>query len=95
MAPNGNGTASLPFQDPAIMAMGSGPPPPIGQQLFNSAVPLPVQLGAPNGAPNGFGAGPNSFGNGKLNPTSRTSSTTRAHLTETSFAGAARHGPDR
>ena len=67
MAPNGNGTASLPFQDPAIMAMGSGPPPPIGQQLFNSAVPLPVQLGAPNGAPNGFGAGPNSFGNGILN----------------------------
>ena len=68
------------------MAMGSGPPPPIGQQLFNSAVPLPVQLGAPNGAPNGIGAGPNSFGNGKFNPTSRTSSTTRAHLTETTFA---------
>ena len=89
MAPtmnNGNGMASLPFQDPAIMAMGSGPPPPIGQQLFNSAVPLPVQLGSPNGAPNGIGAGPNSFGNGKVNPTSRTSSTTRAHLTETTFA---------
>jgi len=83
---NGNGMASLPFQDPAIMAMGSGPPPPIGQQLFNSAVPLPVQLGSPNGAPNGIGAGPNSFGNGKGNPTSRTSSTTRAHLTETTFA---------
>ena len=31
-------------------------------------------------------AGPNSSGNGKANPTSRTSSTTRAHLTETSFA---------
>merc|ERR1719149_425770 len=64
MAPtmnNGNGMASLPFQDPAIMAMGSGPPPPIGQQLFNSAVPLPVQLGSPNGAPNGIGAGPNSL----------------------------------
>ena len=32
------------------------------------------------------GAGPNSSGNGKANPTSRTSSTTRAHLTETTFA---------
>ena len=31
-------------------------------------------------------AGPNSSGNGKANPTSRTSSTTRAHLTETTFA---------
>ena len=29
MAPKGNGTASLPFQEPAIMAMGSAPPPPI------------------------------------------------------------------
>ena len=47
MAPtanNGNGMASLPFQDPAIMAVGSGPPPPVGQQLFGSAVPLPVPL---------------------------------------------------
>ena len=90
MAPtanNGNGmVASLPFQDPAIMAVGSGPPPPVGQQLFGSAVPLPVPLGSSNGAPNGLGAGPNSFGNGKANPTSRTSSTTRAHLTETTFA---------
>ena len=32
------------------------------------------------------GAGPNSSGNGKANPASRTSSTTRAHLTETTFA---------
>ena len=32
------------------------------------------------------GAGPNLSGNGKANPTSRTSSTTRAHLTETTFA---------
>lgn len=84
MAPNG--IASLPFQDPAIMAVGSGPPPPVGQQLFNSAVPLPVPLASSNAAPNGLGAGPNSFGNGKANPTSRTSSTTRAHLTETTFA---------
>ena len=30
--------------------------------------------------------GPNSSNNGKANPTSRTSSTTRAHLTETTFA---------
>ena len=52
-APGGNGVApttnngnvaSLPFQDPAIMAVGSGPPPPVGQQLFGSAVPLPVPL---------------------------------------------------
>ena len=94
-APGGNGVApttnngnmaSLPFQDPAIMAVGSGPPPPVGQQLFGSAVPLPVPLGSSNGAPNGLGAGPNSFGNGKANPASRTSSTTRAHLTETTFA---------
>ena len=84
--------AALPFQDPAILAAGSGPPPPIGQHLaqrappLNGAAPLPVQLGAPNGAANGIGAGPNSFGNGKFNPNSRTSSTTRAHLTETTFA---------
>jgi hypothetical protein len=29
MARKRNGTASLPFQEPAIMAMGSAPPPPI------------------------------------------------------------------
>ena len=41
MAPNG--IASLPFQDPAIMAVGSGPPPLAGRLNPGGAAQLPKE----------------------------------------------------
>ena len=80
----GGGGADAPPQDPAIVAMGSGPPPPMpaaGQgATFND--PAIVAMGS-GSLPPGMPAAP---GPAKANPISRTSSTTRAHMTEVTFA---------
>ena len=93
--PAANGMAALQFQDPAILAAGSGMPPPADGPCSlppalaalatnGSALPAPIAPQATNGAAavqRSNGGAP-----GKANPHSRTSSTTRAHLTEVTFA---------
>ena len=78
----GKGGGAAP-QDPAIVAMGSGPPPAMPALGQGAAFSDPAILAMGSGSlPSGMPAAPPA----KANPISRTSSTTRAHMTEVAFA---------